>query len=133
MRLSGGSSILAPGVADAGDGDDDPRRGRVALDLLPQVGDGHVDGPGPQVAPRAPDDLEQLRAADRALRCWYSRRRMATSRAVRETGSPVADARQRPRSIRQPSVSIVCGGVRARLRRASALTRASSSRVRTAS
>ncbi len=49
-------------VAGAPDGDDVARAGRVGLDLLPQATDVHRDRAA--VAERAPDELEQLVAAE---------------------------------------------------------------------
>src|SRR6266581_6739191 len=61
-----GSAVVSPAagiepVAGAPDGDDVARVGRVGLDLLPQATDVHRDRAA--VAERAPDQLEQLVAA----------------------------------------------------------------------
>src|SRR5580658_5502712 len=60
------SAARIEAVAGAPDGDDVARLGGVGLDLLPEATDVHRDGAA--VAERAPDQLEQLVAAEHLTR-----------------------------------------------------------------
>src|SRR6185436_10475916 len=53
---------IAPGIAQAFDRDDNSRSRRVELDLLAQVGHGHVHRAGLQLAGHAPDVLQKFLA-----------------------------------------------------------------------
>src|SRR5205823_13955043 len=59
---------VSEAVADAANGDDQPRLVRIALELLAQVPDVHVDRAGLAVGGVAPELLEQHLTAEHAAR-----------------------------------------------------------------